>query len=58
MSNNHPENFQFFHETWRFFEVFEVTGTGSSWILSSFQILKTGGSLILIVLQQPEMAVI
>jgi hypothetical protein len=39
-SNNRPENFQFFHETWRFFEAVEVTGTGSSWILIFFKYSK------------------
>ncbi len=36
-----------FHETWRFFEVFEIPRTGSSFDLF-FQLPEPSGSLILI----------
>ncbi len=31
--NNNPENHWFFHETWRFFKGFEMTGTNGYLIL-------------------------
>jgi hypothetical protein len=49
---------QLFHETWWFFEAFEIPTTGSSLNAPFFQIPRPAGFFILKIFKYPEPAVL